>query len=103
MRVSCTALANAAGPVSANPPTTTPTIHGAAKMPRATSTATSSDRSPNTAPATRSASSRRPSPRSRAYTGMKEAESTPSPKRFCRTLGMRSAAVKAPASAELPR
>ncbi len=103
MRVSWTALANAAGPVSAKPPTTAPTIHGAAKTPSATSTATSSERSPKTAPATRSASSRRPSPSSRAYTGMKEAESTPSPNRFCSTFGMRSAAVNAPASAEVLR
>ena len=44
MRVSCTALAKAAGPVSAKPPTTMPTIHGAAKMPRATSTATSTEK-----------------------------------------------------------
>jgi len=34
---------------------------------------------------------------------MKEAESTPSPKRFWRKLGIFSAALKAPAASELPR
>jgi hypothetical protein len=34
---------------------------------------------------------------------MKEAESTPSPKRFCRKFGILNAALKASAAAEVPR
>jgi len=34
---------------------------------------------------------------------MKEAESTPSPKRFWRKLGMRKAALNASAASELPK
>jgi hypothetical protein len=34
---------------------------------------------------------------------MKEADSTPSPNRFCRMLGMRMPALKASAASELPR
>jgi hypothetical protein len=34
---------------------------------------------------------------------MKEAERTPSPKRFCRKLGMRKAALKASAASEVPK
>ena len=37
------------------------------------------------------------------YTGMKDAESTPSPNRFWRKLGMRNAARKASAASELPK
>ena len=35
-------------------------------------------------------------------TGMNDAESTPSPKRFCKKLGMRSAALNASAASEFP-
>ena len=44
-----------------------------------------------------------PCARSRAYTGMKDAESTPSPKRFCRKFGIRVAEPKASAASDVPR
>jgi hypothetical protein len=34
---------------------------------------------------------------------MKDAESAPSPNRFCRKLGMRNAALNASAAAEVPK
>ena len=37
-----------------------------------------------------------------AYTGIKEAERTPSPNRFCSTLGIRKAALKASAASGIP-
>ena len=49
------------------------------------------------------AASSSPSARSRAYTGMNDAESTPSPKRFCRKFGMRNAALNASAASPSPR
>ena len=54
-------------------------------------------------PATRPASSSFPSASSFAYTGMKDAERTPSPKRFCNEFGMRSAAMNAPVAIEFPK
>jgi hypothetical protein len=38
-----------------------------------------------------------------AYTGMNEAERTPSPKRFWRKFGIRKAALKASAASEVPK
>ena len=55
------------------------------------------------APAVLRASSLSSLARRRAYTGIKEAERTPSPKRFCKRLGMRKAARKASAASELPK
>ena len=49
--------------------------------------ATTSASSAPTAPATRSASRRSPRATSAAYTGMNDAESAPSPNRFCRKFG----------------
>ena len=45
----------------------------------------------------------RSSSSSREYTGMNDADSTPSPSRFCSRFGMRSAALKASAAAPTPR
>ena len=45
----------------------------------------------------------RSSSSSRAYTGMNDADSTPSPSRFCSRFGIRSAALKASAAAPTPR
>ncbi len=72
-------------------------------MPAATTRPMAITSSPKMAPASWSASSCFFSPRSWAYTGMNEPESTPSPKRFCRKLGMRSAALKTAAASALPR
>ena len=60
-------------------------------------------RSESTALATRAASASSPFARSRAYTGMKDADKTPSPKRFCRKFGMRKAALNASAESLSPR
>ncbi|CAM3279919.1 hypothetical protein COSO111634_09790 [Corallococcus soli] len=79
------------------------TNSGVASMPSATITLVASASRPNTAPATLSDSSASFLPSSWAYTGMKEPDSTPSPKRFCRKLGMRSAALKTAAASALPR
>jgi len=38
-----------------------------------------------------------------AYTGINEAERTPSPKRFCKKLGILKAALNASAASELPK
>ena len=62
-----------------------------------------SAKSPAIAPAVRRASSSSFRASRPAYTGIKEAESTPSPNRFCRKLGMRNAALKASAASELPK
>ncbi len=64
---------------------------------------TASAISENTAPATRSASLRSPFATSAAYTGMKDADSAPSPNRLLRKLGMRKPAVNASAAAESPK
>ena len=53
--------------------------------------------------ATREASSRRPSASRRAYTGMNDADSTPSPSRFWSRFGIRSAARNAAAAGDSPR
>src|ERR1035437_2288271 len=76
---------------------------GVAITPTTTSTVAMSASSENTAPATRPASSSSPSASSLAYTGMKDAESTASPKRFWRKLGMRMAALNASAASDVPR
>ena len=76
--------------------------HGVAATPASTSRDVTSARKASTAPATRLASSSSPRASSLppAYTGMKEAESTPSPNRFCRKLGMRKAALNASAASD---
>ena len=66
--------------------------HGVSSTPINTRTLIASASSDATMPATRPAVSSSFSASSRAYTGMNEAESTPSPKRFCKTFGMRMAA-----------
>ncbi len=55
------------------------------------------------APATFPASSFASRANKFAYTGMNDAESTPSPNRFCKKLGMRKAARNASAESELPK
>ena len=74
----------------------------ASNMPATTSTAVRAHSNPATAPATRSDSGSSSST-SLAYTGMNDAERTPSPIRFCRRFGIRSAALKASATAPTPR
>ncbi len=100
MRTSRMAIARAS---PSKPGATVSTKSGVASIPTATSRPVASASNPNTAPATRSASFESPFPSSPAYTGMNEPESTPSPKRFCRKLGMRSAALNTAAIPELPR
>src|SRR5437870_1371781 len=68
---------------------------GVARTPARTSIATIKASSDATAPATRSASRLSSRARRAAYTGMKEAESAPSPNRFCRKFGIRKPALKA--------
>ncbi len=46
---------------------------------------------------------RSPRATSGAYTGMNDADSAPSPNRFCRKLGMRNAALNASASTPRPK
>jgi len=87
----------------AKPGAMTVTSTGAKTTPRITTTDTARASSAPIAPATRSASSCSFPETSPAYTGMKDAERAPSPKRFWRRLGMRKAAVKASAAAEVPR
>jgi hypothetical protein len=76
---------------------------GVARIPRITQVETTIASNDPITLATRSASSSSLPPKSRAYVGMKEAERTPSPKRFWRMLGIRSAARNASAASVLPR
>ena len=92
-----------ARPSTAKPGAINAASQGAAHAPSAASTPATAARSPNTAPAARPASSSRPSSSNRTYTGMNEALSVPSPRRFCRTFGMRSAARQASASGPVPK
>ena len=78
-------------------------MNGVASTPAKTRTETAIASSDATAPATRRASSRSPRARSRAYTGMNDAESAPSPNRFCSRFGMRNAARTASAASALPK
>ncbi len=76
---------------------------GASSMPASTSTDTVSASSAATAAATADASRAWSRARRPAYTGMKEADSTPSPNRFWRKLGIRNAALNASAASEVPK
>ncbi len=76
---------------------------GVRNTPASTSTEVTSISRAATAPATRRASSFSPRATRFAYTGMKEAERTPSPKRFWRKFGIRKAALNASADALLPK
>src|SRR5260370_5343642 len=76
---------------------------GVASTPASTSTDITSISSAKIVRATCAASRSRPCARSPAWTGMKEPDSAPSPKRFCSRLGIRSAAVNASASACRPK
>src|SRR5512140_887495 len=76
---------------------------GVASTPTSTIAETTTARSAATAPATRSASLRSPRASSAAYTGMKDADKAPSPKRFWRKFGMRNAALNASASVPRPK
>jgi hypothetical protein len=69
------------------PAANTSTSSGAASTPASTSSDTISASMLATAPATRRASSSRFSSISRTYTGMNDADSTPSPNRFCSRFG----------------
>ena len=78
-------------------------VSGPAKrIPIATTAAITAISSPRIFPASRLAASRSSSS-SREYTGMNDAESTPSPSRFWSRFGIRSAALKTSAVAPTPR
>ena len=81
----------------------TATSHGAVSTPVRTISEATSASIPATAPASRVASFSSPLPRSPAYSGMKEADRTPSPKRFCSMFGIRNAALNASAARPAPR
>src|SRR5436190_1769683 len=74
---------------------------GVANTPTRTSSDTTRARIDATAPATRSASRRSPFATNAAYTGMKDADSAPSPNRFCRKLGMQHVAANLAAERDL--
>ena len=76
---------------------------GVSSTPASTSTETARPSSAATTPAAVRASSSRPRARNPAYTGMNEADSTPSPKRFWRKLGIRNAALNASAASDVPK
>jgi hypothetical protein len=76
---------------------------GVARIPRITQLETTIASNDPITLATRSASASSLLPKSRAYVGIKEADSTPSPKRFCRIFGIRRAARNASAASVLPR
>ena len=63
------------------------TSSGVASTPSSTSVPVTSASSAATAPATRAACSRSSRATSAAYTGMNDADSAPSPNRFCRKFG----------------
>src|SRR6185312_12269330 len=101
--MTCTSLMVSSRLSPLNPGVRRSIRYGAAKMPTVTSTVATIASSENTAPATRPASASSPSASSRAYTGMNDADSTPSPNRFCRKFGILIAAVNASAESEVPR
>jgi hypothetical protein len=77
--------------------------HGARRTPASTRSDTAKPSSVATAVAVAAASRVRPAARRLAYTGMRDAESTPSPNRFCRKLGIRNAALNASAASDVPK
>ena len=72
------------------------------RIPRATTAAMTVSRRPRILPASRLAACRSSSS-SREYTGMNDADSTPSPSRFWSRFGILSAALKTSAVAPTPR
>ncbi len=76
---------------------------GANSTPRSAAQPATIMRIPRTAPANRPASSSRPSSRNSEYTGITEALSVPSPKRFWITLGILVAAIHASINPDAPK
>ena len=98
-RIRTTAIVSARlSPV--NPGAITAMRIGVANTPTSTIAPTTIASSAATAPATRSAVFCSPRATSAAYTGMNEADSAPSPNRFCRKFGMRNAALNASAASD---
>ncbi len=87
----------------APPPARIPTSCGAARTPPRTMTEATSASALKTAPASSAASRFSPRASVPAYSGMKDAESTPSPNRFCSMFGMRNAPWKASFASDAPR
>ena len=77
-----------------NPGVNTLTMNGASGMPMQADGAGDASSNANAAPATRPASSVRPWPSSAEYAGMNDAESVPSPSKFCSTFGSRNPALQ---------
>ena len=76
---------------------------GAKSIPSSAAPPATVMRIPSTAPANRPASSSRPSSRNSAYTGITEALSVPSPKRFWITLGILVAATQTSIRPDTPK
>jgi hypothetical protein len=85
------------------PPATTVVSHGANSTPSADAAVTAAPSSPSEESAKCRASACFPWARSLAYTGMNDAESVPSPSRFCVMLPTRNAAASTSAKTEVPR
>jgi hypothetical protein len=100
MRTSVTVRARLAG---SNPGATSAVIAGAKAMPSSAATAETTRRIEATAPASARAARGSSLSTSRAYTGMKDAERVPSPRRLRTRFGILSAARTASAAAELPK
>ena len=76
---------------------------GAKSIPRSAAAPATIMRIPRTAPANRPASSSRPSSKNSEYTGITEALSVPSPRRFWITLGILVAANQTSISPDTPK